>query len=110
MGQLKLAEYKSVGDSVSLAKIDGQNFTVIAVENSDYTDGNNTTPGVKISTKEEFTVDGNKISKFHTTRQVIVDTFKNESLRSSLAKGDELGPLICKKNAGNRYFSLEEAS
>ena len=110
MGQLKLATYKSVGDSVSLAKIDGQNFTVIAVEDSDYTQGNDTTPGVKITTKEEFEFDGSKVNKFHTTRQVIVETFKNQNLRESLEKGDELGPLVCKKVAGKKYFSLEEVS
>lgn len=110
MGQLKLAEYKTTGgDSISLTNIDGEKFTVIAVEDSDYTDGGDVTPGVKITTKEEFEIDGTKRNKFHTTRTVIVETLQNPKLREALSNGDTLGPIVCKKVSGKKYFSIEDA-
>ena len=107
--KMKLAEYKTAGDSVSLTNIDGQKFTIIGVEDSDYTEGDVITPGLKITTKEEFDVEGNKISKFHTTRKVIVETLKNPEIRQKLKDGETLGPLICTKVQGKKYFNMEDA-
>ena len=112
MAQLKLGDYKSAGDSVSLAKIDGQQFTIAAIVDSDYTEDDKITPGVKITTKESFTVGEKDFSKFHTTRVAIVEVLKNSELREKISNGDTLGPVICKKfksDKGKDYFNLEEA-
>jgi len=63
----KLADYQIVRDSASLAKIDGQSFTITHIEDSDYTQGDEITKGVKLTMKESFSVDGNQVNKFHTT-------------------------------------------
>ena len=113
MAQLKLADYKSAGDSVSLAKIDGQKFTITGIEDSDYTEGNDVTKGVKITTKENFTVENRNFNKFHTTRIAIVEVLNNEELRQKIRDGDTLGPVICKKfksEKGKDYFNFEEAA
>ena len=110
MTQLKLGNYVSSGDSAPLSQIDGKPFTITGVEDSDYTDGEKTTPGVKITTKEEFEINGEKYSKFHTTRAVIVDNLSNEKLRNDISNGNQLGPLICKKLAGKKYFVMEDVT
>ena len=110
--QLKLGDYKFAGDSVSLAKIDGQKFTITGIEDSDYTEGNDVTTGVKITTEQEFTVNGKSFNKFHTTRIAIVELLKNSELRQKITNGDTLGPIICKKfksERGKDYFNFEEA-
>lgn len=108
--QLKLGSYVSVGDSTQLSQIDGKPFTITAIEDSDYTDGENTTPGVKITTKEEFDINGEKYSKFHTTRSVIVENLRNEKLRADIQQGSMLGPLVCKKNPGKKYYVMEDVN
>lgn len=109
MTQIKLGAYVSVGgNSAPLSQIDGKPFTIIGIEDSDYTDGDNTTPGIKITTKEEFEINDEKHNKFHTTRSVIVGNLSNEKLRSDLANGNELGPVICKKPAGKKYYVMED--
>ena len=67
-----------------MAKIDYQSFTITFVEDSDYTQGENTTKGVMITTKEMFEIDGNHFNKFHTTRVAIFHRFKNEKLREDI--------------------------
>ena len=106
--QLKLGSYVSVGDSTQLSQIDGKPFTITGIEDSDYTDGDNTTPGIKITTKEEFDINGEKYSKFHTTRSVIVENLRNEKLRADIKQGNVLGPLVCKKNPGKKYYVMED--
>lgn len=109
--QLKLGSYVSVGDSTQLSQIDGKPFTITAIEDSDYTDSDNTTtPGVKITTKEEFDINGEKYNRFHTTRSVIVENLRNEKLRADLQQGNVLGPLVCKKNPGKKYYVMEDVS
>jgi len=113
MAQLKLGDYKSQGDSVSLAKIDGQNFTITRIEDSDYTEGDKVTRGVKITTDKEFTIDDKNFNKFHTTRVAIVEVLQNPELREKINNGDTLGPVICKKfksEKGKDYFNFEEAA
>jgi len=112
LAQLKLADYKSAGDSVSLAKIDGQKFTITAIEDSNYTEGDKVTPGVKITAEQEFIINDTKVNKFHTTRIAIVEVLNNETLRQKIREGDTLGPVICKKfksDKGKDYFNFEEA-
>ena len=50
MTQRSVADYQSAGDSRSLTKIDGKEFTIVAVEDSYYDD----TPGVKITVSKPF--------------------------------------------------------
>ena len=101
------------GNSASLAKIGEQSFTITFVEDSNYTQGEVVTPGVKITTKEMFGVDGNQMNKFHTTRVAIVNRFKNEKLREDINnKQIPLGPVKCvsKKSAsGKSFYNLVDA-
>jgi len=105
-----LAENENVSDSVSLAKIDGQPFTPVGLEDSNYTEqGKEDQEGVKITTKETFDVDGNEVSKFHTTRKAIVS--KTKQLRDIIEAGD-LGAVKCIKTAfanGKSGFKLVDA-
>lgn len=89
--------------------MDNKPFTIVTVEDSDYTEGNETTKGVKITTKESFTIDGNEVNKFHTTRIAIVNKLCNSQLREDLAKGETIGPVKTKESIaknGKRFFEL----
>ena len=101
------------GNSASLAKIGEQSFTITFVEDSDYTQGDVVTKGVKITTKEMFDVDGNQMNKFHTTRVAIVNRFKNEKLREDINnKQVPLGPVKCiseKSASGKSFYNLVDA-
>ena len=101
------------GNSASLAKIGEQSFTITFVEDSNYTKGEEVTPGVKITTKEMFEVDGNQINKFHTTRVDIVNRFKNQKLREDINnKQIPLGPVKCvseKSASGKSFYNLVDA-
>ena len=112
MTNLKMSQYKSASDSVSLAKIGGQKFTIVAVEDSNYEEDGNVSQGVKITTKESFDVDGKKLSKFHTTRYAIVNKLRNEKLRADLLE-NPLGPLktelVKAKKGGKDYYDLLDA-
>ena len=109
---MSLEKYASKGDSISLAKIDNEEFTIIGIEDSNYEetdkDGNKTvTPGVKITTSEMF----NGSNKFHTTRIAIVSKLTNEELRKDVANGTKLKVKCVKatfKN-GKTGFTLEDA-
>jgi len=96
-----------------LAKIGEKPFTITKIEDSDYTQGDETTKGVKITTKEEFEIDGNKVNKFHTTRIAIVNALANEKIRVDVnQKDDPLGPIKCiteKSKGGKSFFNLVEA-
>ena len=108
-----LADYQIIGDSASLAKIGDQPFTITFVEDSNYTQGDTVTKGVKITTKEMFEVEGNHINKFHTTRVAIVNRFKNDKLREDVnVKQIPLGPVKCiseKSASGKNFFNLVDA-
>ena len=107
-----LADYASIGDSVSLAKIDNKAFTITFIEDSDYTQGNEVTKGVKITTKETFEIEGTLINKFHTTRVAIVKKFNNEKIRIDVNNGNSLGPVKCvleKSASGKNFFNLVDA-
>jgi len=87
-----------------LAKIDDKTFTITFIEDSDYTQGDEVTKGVKITTKETFEIEGNFINKFYTTRVAIVKKFNNEKLRT-----DVIGPVKCiseKSASGKNFFNL----
>ena len=104
-----LADYTTVGNSVSLAKIDDKTFTITSIEDSDYTQGSEVTKGVKITTKETFEIDGNFFNKFHTTQVAIVKKFANEKLRADVNNGNPLGPVKCiseKSSSGKNFFNL----
>ncbi len=95
-----------------MAKIGDKPFTITFIEDSDYTQGNDVTKGVKLTTKETFEVDGNYINKFHTTRVAIVKKFNNEKLRSDVNNGNSLGPVKCiseKSASGKTFFNLIDA-
>ncbi len=78
-----------------MAKIDDKAFTISFIEDSHYTQGDQVTKGVKITTKETFEIDGNFINKFYTTRVAIVKKFNNEKLRADVNNGNPLGPEMC---------------
>ena len=78
-----------------MAKIGDKAFTVTFIEDSDYTQGDDVTKGVKITTKETFEIEGNLINKFYTTRVAIVKKFNNEKLRADVNNGNPLGPIKC---------------
>lgn len=96
-----------------MAKIDGKSFTIIAIEDSNYTEGDKTTPGIKITTKEKFDIEDRDepTNKFHTTRVAIVKKF-DEKLRVDIAKGIPIGPVKCqasKTKDGKKFFDLVDA-
>ena len=104
-----MADYATIGDSVSLAKIDNKAFTITFIEDSNYTQGNEVTKGVKITTKETFDIDGTTRNKFHTTRVAIVKKFDNEKIRTDVNGGNPLGPVKCileKSASGKNFFNL----
>ena len=113
MTKKSISEYAHVADSVSLKSIDGKPFTIVSVEDSNYEDNGKMTPGVKITTKERFEVDGKEVNKFHTTRTAIVTKLTMTGLRQDLQKGDTVGPVICrlqKPTKGTKdYWALVEA-
>ena len=73
--ELKVSEFVSTEDSRSLALLDDREFTIINVERKDY----NENKGIKIATAEDFEIEGEKVDKFHTTRQGIVGKFLNDA-------------------------------
>ena len=109
-----MSDYETVGDSISLAKIGEKPFTVTFIEDSDYTNGSETTPGVKCTIKETLSdVDGNEFQKIHTTRIAIVNKLKNSKIREDVnEKKNPLGPIKCikeKTKAGKDFFNLVDA-
>ncbi len=110
-----ISDFYSQSDSVSLKEIDGQKFTIVAVEQSNYDE----TLGVKLTTKESFQVKGKSetldgINKFHTTRKAIVNLLLSDGVRDSLLKGEEIGQVkvILQKSqtkGGKDYYTLVEA-
>ena len=110
----KISAYATVADSQSLKKIDGKSFTIIAVEDSDYEDKGVTSKGVKITTKEKFELEGEKVSKFHTTRIAVVSKLGSTQLREDLKNGIEIGPMVCEnvksKTGGKDYIDLVDPS
>jgi hypothetical protein len=82
--ELKLGNYtSSISDATSLANIDGQYFTIVAVERRDY----DTELGVMFTTKETFEVDGEPYSKFYTTRIAVVGKFLNDGKSNPDSRG-----------------------
>lgn len=119
----KISEFENAGDSVSLTKIDGKPFTIVAIDDSDYNESGKSTPGVKITTKETFNIEGEDRNKFHTTRTAIVSKLRktdpesgqpiNQKFHESLEK-EPCGPVKCEKqnsqNGKREYFTLVDAS
>jgi len=104
--------FKNAGDSINLSEIGDKVFTITAVEDSPYTNGDDSTPGVKISTEESWTkADGTKVSKIHTTRRAIVSKLTNKEFVEALAEGETFKvkcpkELTKPKGAGKPYFDL----
>ena len=102
----------SSGDSRSLALLDDKEFTIINVERKDYDENK----GIKIATSEDFEIEGEKVSKFHTTRQAIVGKFLNDageptSLFNAVNAEDAcLKVKIFKRKSANGrdYYDLEQ--
>ena len=99
-------------DSRSLSYLDDREFTIIGVERKDYDENK----GIKITTKEEFDIQGEKVSKFHTTRQAIVGKFLNDAgepttLYNAINRVDASlrVKLFQRKSANGRdYFDLDQ--
>jgi hypothetical protein len=110
MTNRSIADFKHESDSVSLTKLEGKLFTIVAVEDSNYEDSGNVSQGVKITTKERHLVDGEPRNKFHTTRTAIVNKLRDPAVREALANGDTIGPVKAQlqkaKKGGKDYFDL----
>jgi hypothetical protein len=94
-----------------LAKLGKESFTVIKVEDSDYTDKDGITArGVKLTMKKAYDVEGVPCDKFHTTRAAVVKKFSNKQLREDINSGkDTLGPVKCIEELtgnGKKFFNL----
>ena len=110
----KLEEIKAfvTADSKSLSYLDDREFTIIGVERKDYDENK----GIKITTKEEFDIQGEKVSKFHTTRQAIVRKFLNDAgeptdLFNAINQPDNsLKVKIFKRKSASdeEYFDLDQ--
>ena len=112
IGELKLSEFVSSGDSRSLALLDDREFTICGVERKDYDENK----GIKIATSEDFEIEGEKVNKFHTTRQAIVGKFLNDAgaptaLYNAINRVDASlkVKLFKRKSAsGKDYFDLDQ--
>ena len=112
IGELKLSEFVSSGDSRSLALLDDKQFTIINVERKDYDENK----GIKIATSEDFDIEGEQVNKFHTTRQAIVGKFLNDAgdptaLYKAVNQTDaSLKVKVFKRKSasGRDYFDLEQ--
>ena len=95
-----------------MAKIDGQSFTITEIEDSHYTQGEEITKGVKLTMKESFSIDGNQMNKFHTTRVAVVKKFSNQKLRDDINSAKETLHVKCvseKSTSGKNFFNLVDA-
>ena len=113
----RLDDYKESGDSLNLKTIDGQKFTIVDWERSDYDNNGESTVGIKFTTEEKF---DNDIQKLHTTRQVVVQRFfkvkdgKTEPTKLGVAVKD--GEKFCVKcilrqpetKGKKEFFDLEQ--
>ena len=96
----------------SLSYLDYREFTIIGVERKDHDENK----GIKITTKEDFDIEGKKINKFHTTRQAIVRKFLNDAgepttLYNAINRVDASlrVKLFQRKSANGRdYFDLDQ--
>ena len=112
IGELKLSEFVSSGDSRSLALLDDREFTICGVERKDYDENK----GIKIATSEDFEIEGEKVNKFHTTRQAIVGKFLNDAgepttLYNAINQPDNsLKVKIFKRKSASdeEYFDLDQ--
>jgi hypothetical protein len=62
--------------------------------------------------KESFSIDGNEMNKFHTTRVAIVKKFSDQKLRDDINSGSETLHLKCvmeKSSSGKNFFNLVDA-
>ena len=107
-----ISDFEAKSDSISLAKIEDQPFTILAVEDSDYEEGSGdsrtVTKGVKITTKETF----EGVNKLHTTRTAIVSKLNEAGVKSVLQREEPIGPVKCVKATsgnGKSYFKLVDA-
>ena len=111
-GELKLSDFVSTEDSRSLSYLDDREFTIISVERKDHDENK----GIKIATSEDFEIEGEKVNKFHTTRQAIVGKFLNDAgeptaLFNAVNQPDNaLKVKIFKRKSANGrdYFDLEQ--
>ena len=110
--ELKLSEFVSSGDSRSLSYLDDRKFTIIGVERKDFDENK----GIKIATSEDFDIEGEKVNKFHTTRQAIVGKFLNDAgepsaLYNAVNQADATlkVKIFKRKSASDEdYFDLEQ--
>lgn len=103
--KITLSDYATQGDSISLSKIGNKEFTIIGIEDSDYTDAFDTVKGVKISTKESF----EGVNKLHTTRIAVVNQLSNTKLREDIKNGKQLlvrCEEVKSKKGGKPYYDL----
>ena len=107
-----LSDYAPKGDSASLAKIGNKAFTPTHIEDSDYTQGDEITKGIKITTEETFTVEGRDYKKLHTTRVAVLSKLGSNPLKEDINSGKVKMSMKCvkaKTQAGKDFFDLVDA-
>ena len=77
----QISTFDKTSNSISLAKIGEKPFTILASERSDYTNGDESTESVKITTKETF----EGVNVLHTTRVAIVKKMKEAAVQTAVA-------------------------
>lgn len=94
----RLEDYKETGDSLNLKTIDGQKFTIVDWERSDYDNNGDSTIGIKFTTEEKF---DKGLNKLHTTRMVIVQRFfkvsDGKTFPTKLGEAVKNGEKFCVK-------------
>lgn len=113
----RLDDYKETGDSLNLKTIDGQKFTIVDWERSDYDNNGQSTIGIKFTTEEKF---DNDLNKLHTTRMVVVQKFfkvkDGVTVPTKLGEAVKNGEKFCvkciekqpQKQGGQLFFDLAQ--
>ena len=114
MNDIDDEKYEPRIDSVAISTIDGMFFTITDVERSDYTEidkktgAKTTTKGVKITTKESYTVEGKAENKFHTTRVEVVKKLLGKKFLEDL-KTEGFEPMVCVKTPYTNKEGLDRS-
>ena len=107
---MKLSEFGNNSTATNVSKLGDQAFTITSVKQQPYED----TPGVKLTTSDEYEIDGKKYSEFYTTRTAIVSFLNRPDVVEKLETGNTIGPVkIVKKvsaKTNRTYFVLEDAN
>tara|TARA_R110002126_G_scaffold150610_3_gene297458 strand:+ start:2839 stop:3231 length:393 start_codon:yes stop_codon:yes gene_type:complete len=95
----RLDDYSEPNDSLNLKTIDGQPFTIIDWERSDFQPmGEESKIGIKFTTDEKF--DGG-LQKLHTTRQIVIQKFF--TIKDGVVFSTKLGKAVKDENDPQKF-------